>query len=73
MSVTSRLGRLPSTFAPLLVGRVLPRVHSALATPAHQKNFVQSVTPKGVIIVRIPYMRFNEFFNRVRGGAGGAD
>ncbi len=65
MSMSTRLGRLPSTFAPILLGRILPRVHSPLASPTVQTHFAQSVTPEGVAIVRVPYQRFNEFFNRV--------
>jgi len=49
----------------MLLGRILPRVHSALATPSKIEHFVQQVTPQGVSIVRVPFLKYDEFYKRV--------
>ena len=56
----------PLSRLPVLFGRVLPRVHSVLATPTKPANVFQGVTPPGAVVVRVPFKRFNEHLKAVR-------
>ncbi len=56
MSSASRL-----LLSPLLIARVQPRVGSVLAIPTLKQDLIQNKTPEGVCVVRVPYMRYNEY------------
>ena len=50
----------------ILLGRVLPRVHSEVAKPTFVRNKTWDVTPKEAVVIRVPTMEFDQFFKRVR-------
>lgn len=48
------------------MGRVLPRIHSPLATPTNNPESVLHMqTPEETVVVRVPFLQFNDFFLRV--------
>jgi hypothetical protein len=49
----------------LLLGRVLPRIHSDIARPTQVKGPTQAVTPKDAVVVRIPTLEFDDYLKRV--------